>query len=453
MNKIFSFNLIFLFFSNILIAQNQVFTLKFCVETALKNNIDFKQAELSEKSSKVSQTQIINQRYPSLNANASTGYQFGRSVDPRTNEFKEQRIDNTSFSINASVVLYNFNRINNSINQQKRNVISSEEEKNDIKNTLYLNLVQAYFQILFQKEILLTAENQKLATQADIERTQKLVNAGIIVELNLFNLKSKLATDEFNTVNAENQLIIAKLNLIQLMNVPSEEIDLSKIDFETFTPQPDSVVSNYSSSEIFKQAYVSQPSIKASKYRMEEALFSKKSAESAKYPSLSLSANSRTFFTSTYKNFNQATLMLTDVPFASQFYQNLNNGIFLNLDIPILNNYRARANVQNTKINFERAKLNLESKSNQLRKRIEQATTDFKLSESRFKAIQNQISTSEEALRATEKRFGAGLSNSVDLIIAQNSIFKSKSDLVQAKYDMFLKKKVLDFYTTNEITF
>lgn len=444
---------VFILFSSSIFAQNNVYTLKYCVETAITNNIDLKQAELTQHLANVSQTQAINQRYPTINANARTGYQFGRSIDPRTNEFKEQRIDNTNFSINASIVLFNFNRINNTIQQQKKNGISAEEEKNDIKNRLYLNLVQTYFQILFQKEILLTAQNQILTTQSDIDRTQKLVNAGTVVELNLLNLKSKLNTDELAVVNAENQLIISKLNLIQLMNIPTDDLDLKTIDFETFNLVLDSTNSTYSSTEIYKQAFANQPVIKASKYRLDEAAFAIKASESTKYPTLSLFANSQTFFTSTYKKPNITTLMLDDVPFANQFYQNLNNGLFLNLDVPILNGYRARANVQNSKINFERQKLNFESKSNQLRKQIEQANVDTKAAESRFKAIKNQIKSSEEALRATEKRFNAGLANAVELITAQNTIFKSKSDLVQAKYDLFLKKKVLDFYLTNEFTF
>lgn len=208
-----------------------------------------------------------------------------------------------------------------------------------------------------------------------------------------------------------------------------------------------------SANEIYKQSLGTQPTIKASKYRLDEANFAIKVAEASKYPTLSLFANSQTFFTSTFKKQNSATFLLEDVSFPNQFYQNLNNGVFLNLDIPILNNYRARANIQNSKINFERSKLNLESKSNQLRRQIEQAQVDTKAAETRYFAIENQIISTQEALTATEKRFNAGLANSVELISAQNTIFKSKSDLTQAKYDLFLKRKVLDFYLSNEITF
>lgn len=212
--------------SSSIFAQTTTYNLKNCLETAIKNNIELKQAELSQQAAKVSQTQANNLRYPSINASARTGYQFGRSIDPRTNEFLEQRIDNTNFSINANLVLFNFNRINYAIHQQKINKLSTEEEKNEIKNRVYLNLVQAYFQVLFQKEILSTAQNFIQTTKIDINRTQKLVAAGTVVELNLLNLKSKLSADELAVVNAENQLIIAKLNIIQLMNIPTDTLEM-----------------------------------------------------------------------------------------------------------------------------------------------------------------------------------------------------------------------------------
>jgi outer membrane protein len=46
-----------------------------------------------------------------------------------------------------------------------------------------------------------------------------------------------------------------------------------------------------------------------------------------------------------------------------------------------------------------------------------------------------------------------GLLNSVDYGLSKNNVAKSDADLIQAKYELILRAKLLDFYNGKPLTF
>jgi outer membrane protein len=46
-----------------------------------------------------------------------------------------------------------------------------------------------------------------------------------------------------------------------------------------------------------------------------------------------------------------------------------------------------------------------------------------------------------------------GAANFTDYQVANNNLFRAKSDLLRAKYDFVFRKKILEFYKGEQITF
>ena len=106
MNRIFLLLLLFLF-SATLYAQTtaqkpagKVWTLRECVEYALANNINVQRSTYGVESASIDHKQAKMAMIPSLNASASSGFNWGRSINPVTNLFTTQEV--ISFSPNAS---------------------------------------------------------------------------------------------------------------------------------------------------------------------------------------------------------------------------------------------------------------------------------------------------------------------------------------------------------------
>ena len=83
---------------------------------------------------------------------------------------------------------------------------------------------------------------------------------------------------------------------------------------------------------------------------------------------------------------------------------------------------------------------------NTLRQNVETAYNEALAASKTYNSSLRQVSAREEAYRMTKQRFDIGAVPYVEYQVAENDLFQAKSDLVRAKYDFILKKKVLDFY-------
>src|SRR6187455_3346250 len=69
---------------------SDAWTLKQCVDYALANSLNVQRSIYNVEASEVDYRQSRANLLPTLNANASYGYNWGRSVNPVTNEFTTQ---------------------------------------------------------------------------------------------------------------------------------------------------------------------------------------------------------------------------------------------------------------------------------------------------------------------------------------------------------------------------
>jgi len=53
-------------------------------------------------------------------------------------------------------------------------------------------------------------------------------------------------------------------------------------------------------------------------------------------------------------------------------------------------------------------------------------------------------------VKAVESKISAGTVNSVEYVLAKTNFDRARSNLVQAKYEVLLQQKILDFYKDGE---
>lgn len=464
-------------------AQSQdslnVMDLQQCIDVAIENNLSVRRSNLQKERARVTYNQSRAEMLPSLNVGGNYGYNWGRSIDPTTNDFITQQINFSGVNGNASVTLFNWFRITNTVKQNRLGLESSEYDVDKAINDISLNIVTFYLNVIFNRELVDNAQYQLESSQEQLERTKKLVAGGALPRTSELELISQVATNEVNLVNAENNLNLALLNLKQAMLLPvSEEIELLV---------PDIALENgadilESPEEVYQAALSTMPEIQSAELQVEQAVMSVKVAEAGYAPTLSLNGSFRTNYSDAFKTFiidendpgslqqSETNYFLADgtqvyenrfvpngeletVGYGDQFDQNLSRSISLNLNIPIFNNLRANAGVQNAKINLQQAEIAVLEQRNQLRQVIEQAYNDAFAASKTFAASQRQVEALEETFRSIENQYNLGAANFTEYQVASNNLFGAKSDLVRAKYDFIFKTKVLDFYQGKNLTF
>ena len=458
-------------------------TLEECVQIALQNNPQIKQAGLQVAANQNNLIQSKWQRWPNLGFNASQGFSFGRNIDPFTNQFVQRNISFNNFGLNAGATLYNGLQLQNSVKQNDLTLQASEKDLAATRNDIMLNVALAYLNILSNRELIEVARQQGAATQLQLDRTQRLVDAGSLAESQLFDLRAQLANDELSLVNAENNLESSKLQLKQLMNLPgSETIDVQTID------APDPALRAYENTvnEVFDVALQNLPQMEAAKLRVQSAGAAIEIAKAQGLPSLTISGGINTQFSSAapktrfvgdgsqgtsqevvsqtrYVVVGDETLPITEVvqvpggslqtfTYLDQLNFNRNSSLQLSLRVPIFSNFQTKYRVANARIQQQ----NLEQQANivtqQIRQNVEQAFIDMSNAGKRYSATANQVRALQEAFRVAESRFGAGAINSAEYNIAKANLDRARANLIQTKYDYTFRTKILDFYMNKPLT-
>ncbi len=461
--------------------EKKVYTLKECVEIALRNNLAVKRSELGLKGADINLDQSRYTMLPTLNLSGSAGSNFGRSIDPTTNAFIDQKIDNMNVNANASLLLFNAFRVMNTIRQSVNDKAAAENDLTKAKNDVILSVVTLYTSVIFNQELLQNAQFQLRTTQQQLERTRKLEQAGSVPRGNVLDLEAQDATNELNLVQRENNYNLSLLQLKQALQLPAStplEVEVPQLGVEDVTLIQ-------STEQIYDIARQNMPEIKAAVYRTESSNYALRAARASLYPRLSLNASAFTNYSSAaklvtgtsiidpnpligYLGGNPATtdpllqvkslqpslrFNTAEKPFGDQFSDNISRGISLGLTIPLFNGYTTRASVQRNKVAKEQASINLTDAENRLRQAIETAHNDATAAAKTYASSTKAVKAREEAFRMTKQRYDAGATNYVDYQVSENNLFQAKSDQVRAKYDLIFKKKVLDFYQGKPIDY
>jgi outer membrane protein len=459
----------------------KVWTLKECIDYALANNLDVQRSELTVESSEVDKTLAKMAMIPSLNGTLSNNYNWGRSINPVTNEFTTQQIRSLSPNLNSSVTLFNGFRIQNTIRQTNIGFLASEQDLLKSKNDVSLNVINLYINVIFNKELTENAKSQLRSSQQQLERTKKQVAAGALPKSNELNLDAQVATNEVNVINNENLLNLSLLQLKQALQLPGS----TALDVEAPELSIEDLVLDQSSQQVFDIAKQSMPEIRSADLKVRAADFGMKAARGQLYPRLSLNGN----ISSNYSSANDGPHLAPDggsetqlipvgfwdnagtpvavyreqlVPtgtmtdgygYSDQLNDNLFRSIGISLSIPLFNGYQARGGVRRAEI----AKLNAEITAKQvnqaLRQNVESAFNDANAASKSYGANVRQVQAREEAYRMTSQRYELGAANYVEYQVAENDLFQAKSDLTRAKYNFIFRKKLLDFYQGKPLGF
>ncbi len=453
-------------------AQNAK-TLQQCVRIAWENNIQVKQATLGIARGDVNLKQSRASRIPSLNAGSSLNLS-GRSVDPTSNTFVANSFYTNNYNLSSNVLLYNGGIIRKNIERAKLSKESALLQTDDIKQTIALQVANAYLNVLFAEENLSIAQNRKGITQQQLVQLNKLIAAGLRPKNARYDLEATLANNEQAVISAEGSLDIARLSLNQIMRIPVEE------RFDLIIPKI--LVSNLddpfsmNSEDIFNQAAPKQPSLKNSALNVRIAELDQRIAKAAYLPTLGIGGSVGTNYASTARTVNGGETVFVpttieiggmqtevglpsfqpnfeNIPFGQQLGENITYGYGLSLSVPIFTNYRNKSNELLADIGKENAILTDQQNRDQFKQQLEQAIIDARNAKKQYEAAEKSVTAFEKALENAQNGFNQGTTDNFQLTIASNQYDNAKTQSLISKYDYIFKMKVIDFYRGKGLEF
>jgi outer membrane protein len=471
MKRICSFFVFLLIVNLAARAQKAQWTLQQCIDSALARNLVIKQRGLQVETASVNAGQAKANLLPGVSAGVDHGVQQGRSIDPFTNAYVNQRVNYAGYSAGSDLVLFNGLSLRNSVRQTGYATQAARMDQQQERDNVTLNVILAYLQVLNNEDLAVISKAQAEVTKLQVERLEKLNREGAISPPILYDLQGQLKGEEVNVVNALNAVETAKLTLLQLMNLPYDPAMTLTQDGTEGIP----VQYALTSEAVYQNALDRLALVKASAMRRRSAEAAVKAAKGQLYPTFLLSGNVGSNYSSiarrenlvgtsevatdayVFVNGGKTPVMATQNNFISekigytdQIKNNVSTIFGIGVRVPILNSLQTRNQIKLARINVRTAELVEETTRLQLRQAIEQAHLAMMNSWQRYKVLQEQVAAYAESFRAAEVRFNAGVGTlvtySVDYLLAKNRLDQANLNMIVAKYDYVLRTRVLDFY-------
>ena len=410
----------------------ETWDLQRCITHAIEHNLSIKQKEAARNQSEVELNTAQWSRMPNLNGNIGQSFNFGRALQA-DNTYGNRNTRNTNFSLGTNIPLFTGMQIPNSIALSKLNLKAATEDLAKAKEDISIQVASYFLQVLFNEELTKIARNQVALSQEQLDRKIVFFRNGKASEAEVLEAKSRLAQDQLSLVQAENNHQLALLDLSQLLELPSPEgfqINVPDIDnFSVHLTLPE---------EVYAQAMMNKPAIKAAQYRLQGAEKSIKIAQSGYYPQLSFGAGIGT----NYYHLSG----IENAPFSTQWDQNMNKYLQFSLSIPIFNRFQTRNRVKSARIQHTALSWQLEESKKALYKEIQQAYYNALAAESKYKSSQSANESAEASFRLMSEKYANGKASATEYNEMRTAWMKALSDGVQAKYEFVYRSKILDFY-------
>jgi outer membrane protein len=284
-----------------------------------------------------------------------------------------------------------------------------------------LKVKKAFYAVLLAQK-LVEANRQGLdVVKANLENVGALYRHGTAAEFDLLRAEVQMANTEPLFISAENNLVLAKNNLKNLLALSLEKDIEIQGDFSYDEIPPDTL------NEFGQQALTVNPLIQ--QLKLQESILEKNiSIEQANYfPTLNL--------VGFYQWLTQDnSFQVNNYFWAKTLY------VGMQLTYPLFDGFRTTARVQQAAVNREKVEYARLKAEEGLRIQIQ--ATELKMIEAK-KRIQGQeknIEQAQKAVRIAQTRYQNGVGTQLELLDTQVAMTRAQTNYAQAIYDYLIAK-------------
>jgi len=409
---------------------------------------------------------------PSLNFSTNTSENTGLSFNPLTNNAQTTTFLSVNGSVNVGYTLFDGLRNYRRVQRAALSQLSSQYRLSKMKDDISLFVANGYLQVLLNKANVAAVVAQNQVTKQQIDRTKKLIDAGVLPRGDLLDIDATDASEQQRIAVAENAVRISLIGLAQLLLIKDyETFDIVDEDYQVVN----NAIALKTVDEIIQGAKQSRSEVKIAQQNVTISEKDLQIAKGARMPTLSAFFG----YNSRYTNAGSFTQELDpDNPFITQeigiveqtgqsvvgqfpntinrevkadafldqAYENDGISYGLQLSIPVFNAFSVRANVRRSKISLERSKLQLQQAALDLESNVYQAYVDAEGSRKAYQAAQKSVASQELAYQYAKDRYDAGATNAFDFSQSKLRYDNAQVELNRSKYDYIFKIKVLELY-------
>lgn len=415
----------------------QVFTLDDCIRIAMENNIQLKRAQNNALIAKSNQVQALMNFLPTLNAAADYNYFDGTNFDNSSGQFFTGSFKRSTPSLNAGIQL--FNAMSNVYYQKSTaqaldaSTYRIDEQKQDVKSSV----LGSYLAVVLDKENLKISNDRLSLLEQQLERERKRQEVGVGNLEQVYNFQSQLANENLRRVNLENTLKTDLLQLLQLLQVEvSSNMDIAAYDFEA----DEHLLELDQYPEILDASMNYSPGLKRASASAIAAKYNFKSTQARLYPTINAYGSYGTQYSSNNVNADG------EIPIFDQYKNLTTSMVGVSISVPIFNNFRTRNNTQVARLSMENSELDVKQTELDMTNIIQRVYLDLISAQETYQAAEENLVALNQSFEFVKTRYEHGNTDFYTYLESLNNKNRAEIELVNAKYSIVFRKKILDVY-------
>ncbi|ADE57339.1 MULTISPECIES: TolC family protein [Aminobacterium] len=406
--KIIIISMVLLFIGGSLWAaasEDTVLTLEKALSVAKEQNLDILSAQQELVRAKGKLTEARAGGLPSLNLGA--GYTRREKPDLAGND--EENIFGAALTLTQP--LYQGGKIRAGKQQASIEIQQAEYYYVEIAEQVALNVYNRFYAVLLEKENVKTAEDAFAFAEKYLDEVKKKHVLGLATGLEITRAEKQQAESRTALIRARNNLEVAKINLLELLNV---KLDTSytiegNLSYAPVAGQPE---------ESLKKALAYRPDYQRAKLQVDVQDQQIRIAQSGLKPSASVSGSYR------YDDPEQAYYESGDT------WQ-----VRLTVDIPVMDSGLTHGRIVQQKALREQTMRNVEKKEESIRSEVSSVYLDLKTAAQVLEEAKLNLKLAEETLRLAEVGYREGVGIQLDVLDARASLTQARREYSAAVKD------------------
>ena len=418
-------------------AQAQ-WTMDDCISYAVSHALSVQKATAEVTNAQTDVGIALSDFLPSVSASTSGQYSWGRNVDPETNTYNTITTFGNSYSLYASLQVFDGGQTVNRFRQARLLRRQSQTQLQQAQDDKAIEVMQKFVDVAYAQQCLALAEEKLGDSRQLLQKTRRMEELGIKSQPDVAQIESQVAEDDYSLTHQQNQFQAAMLALKSAMNYPV--MDSIAISFSIDASQA-------------RKASLSSPASDASLF-LPRAIAAEQSVCKAKLdyqiskgrllPSLSFSAGVSTSY---FRNISGGG---TASPFHTQFWDNMGEYVYASLSLPIFDLSRYK-NVRKAKNNILLSQLERDETMRKLNDEVQQAVMDCEGYRMEVEKMARKVQSDSLAWHLSSRKYEEGMLSTFDLHTASQTLLDARIRLLQTQMLYLIKQKLVSYYQTGSL--
>jgi outer membrane protein len=413
-------------------APSQTITFDDAIRIALRQNTTLLQANNSAALSSATVRQQRLSFLPDLRFTTNTGQNYGRTFSEEEGRIIDQTTQSVNAGVSSSVTL--FNGLTNVASLRSAQLSEDAGERNvkRAEQTVAFTVASNFLALVQQQEQLRVQRENLAAQEAQEKQIKAFVDAGSRPISDLYQQQAAVASARSQVVNAERAFELAKVDLIQTLQLdPRGSYAFAPPALDTTSKAN----ATFSLDSLLTRALGRRSDLFAQQSLVSAASQNVKAAKGSRWPSLSLSAG-----------YNSAFSSATSIGFTDQLNQRRGGSIAIGMSIPLFDRGTTDLAAQRAEIAEDNARLELKDRQQQVGLEVRRAYLDYQAATQQLEAAEAQLRAAALALQASQQRYNVGAATLLEVTQARATQLQAASALVTARYGLLFQRALIGYY-------